>query len=663
LKRTDGSAFSLTSIDLGPTADYPTSAVFTGTTADGKTITETFELNLPENSALQPVALTGFNDVTDVTFTEGFNGNPSPTSIEFDNIVVGDASPPPSPPPASLLAEIKLDDAAMISTGELPLQSTDVNVFRQTAFSNYGPITAGGFTITNLDRSDFSFSSYDSNYASVFGYFYDGPAVLEEPFSQATFAPSRIDIHRQDGNTFRIESIQLDTTYANVTPQSATFTGTTVTGQTVTQTFALDNVQGFQTFSFDSDFFDLTSVQLSATTDVLFDNIALALPFSGNDIAQPQISWSGSSPIDLGGDWNTSANWDSGVVPSSTADAVIQVPGTYAITSTQNNEVAQLDINNSSATLTIAQGTFTDDGALNSVGTIDLDGSTLVVNGIATGGTTTIKNGSALKFSGASNVNVAFQAPYKFTTLAEPSEGTGGTIASGINNQGEIVGYYQDTNGVYHGFLYSNGSYIPLDDPSAQWTQALGINNRGDVVGTYWDSSAQNYYGFLYSGTQYTTIADPSGYFGRPNLGGSVSTGINDDGVIVGHFANGAVNQGYVYSGGTFTTLDYPGAESTELYGLNDHGQIVGRYYPAPSYGFEYANGGYTPLIFPSGNFKGYSSASSINNQGDVAGSYQDITGGYHGFTDTEGAFDTIDFPTATGETFATGINDFGEIV
>ena len=57
LKRADGAAFSLVSIDIGPTGDYPTSAVFTGTTAGGQTIKETVELNLLQNSPLQPVAL------------------------------------------------------------------------------------------------------------------------------------------------------------------------------------------------------------------------------------------------------------------------------------------------------------------------------------------------------------------------------------------------------------------------------------------------------------------------------------------------------------------------------------------------------------------------------------------------------------------------------
>jgi Tryptophan-rich Synechocystis species C-terminal domain/Cadherin-like/Bacterial Ig-like domain len=281
LKRADGSAFSLASIDIGPTADLPTIAVFTGTTASGQTISETVELTLPENSPLQPVALTGFNDVTDVKFTERIGSNGDPTSIEFDNIVLGNSIPPSSAPaPAAFTAPVALDDATIVNAGELPLVSTLDNVFNKSAETEYGDVAADGFTITNLDRSDFAFSSFDSNFASVNGYFYDGPDVFMEPLGQATFTPSRIEIQRQDGSAFGIQSIQLDTPFAvSGVTQSATFTGVTATGSTVTQTFVLDNVPGLQTFQFGSQFDDLTSLEFNGNANPLqFDGIDLTPP-------------------------------------------------------------------------------------------------------------------------------------------------------------------------------------------------------------------------------------------------------------------------------------------------------------------------------------------------------------------------------------------------
>jgi len=64
-----------------------------------------------------------------------------------------------------------------------------------------------------------------------------------------------------------------------------------------------------------------------------------------------------------------------------------------------------------------------------------------------------------------------------------------GTQASGINDAGQIVGRYEDVNLKTHGFLYSNGGYISLDDPLApDITLAFGINDAGQIVGTYQSS-------------------------------------------------------------------------------------------------------------------------------------------------------------------------------
>src|SRR5262245_9411192 len=54
------------------------------------------------------------------------------------------------------------------------------------------------------------------------------------------------------------------------------------------------------------------------------------------------------------------------------------------------------------------------------------------------------------------------------TTLDGPlGAGSFGAFANGINNEGQIVGSYDDENMHAHGFLYSNGSYTTLDDPLA----------------------------------------------------------------------------------------------------------------------------------------------------------------------------------------------------
>ena len=54
-------------------------------------------------------------------------------------------------------------------------------------------------------------------------------------------------------------------------------------------------------------------------------------------------------------------------------------------------------------------------------------------------------------------------------------------------------------------------SYTPIDDPLAKapnGTQVLGINASGQLVGIYFSANA-GAHGFLYSGGTYTTVDDP----------------------------------------------------------------------------------------------------------------------------------------------------------
>jgi probable HAF family extracellular repeat protein len=167
------------------------------------------------------------------------------------------------------------------------------------------------------------------------------------------------------------------------------------------------------------------------------------------------------------------------------------------------------------------------------------------------------------QFAGRLNVGSGFlYSGGVYTTLNDPL-GVEGTYAYGINNKGQIVGFYTDGNGKDQGFLYRHGVYTTLSDPLAVSTMPFGINNKGQIVGSYVDASG-NYYGFLYSHGVYTTL---NGY-------GPFS--INDKGQIVGEYAAGGTVHGFLYSGGTYTTIDI--GFYTAAFGINDEGQIVGYY-------------------------------------------------------------------------------------
>jgi hypothetical protein len=64
------------------------------------------------------------------------------------------------------------------------------------------------------------------------------------------------------------------------------------------------------------------------------------------------------------------------------------------------------------------------------------------------------------------------------------------TVALGLDDAGNVVGFYVDSQGKEHGFLLQGTAYTSIDFPGAVATEALGTNNHGDIVGDYTDSAA-----------------------------------------------------------------------------------------------------------------------------------------------------------------------------
>ena len=77
---------------------------------------------------------------------------------------------------------------------------------------------------------------------------------------------------------------------------------------------------------------------------------------------------------------------------------------------------------------------------------------------------------------------------YSYTIIGPP--GSTYTIANGINDKGQVVGFYQGSDGQDHSFVYSGGTYTTID-PSANsfGSFAKGINDKGQIVGFYEDST------------------------------------------------------------------------------------------------------------------------------------------------------------------------------
>jgi hypothetical protein len=240
--------------------------------------------------------------------------------------------------------------------------------------------------------------------------------------------------------------------------------------------------------------------------------------------------------------------------------------------------------------------------------------------------------------------------------------GTGNlTLPQKINERGDVVGEFIDSNAVTRGFVrFSDGSFSdPIVDPNdtVGFTEGRGISNSRTVCGDYLGSDG-NSHGFFLSG----------GTFTEYNIPGAVSTsvlGINDVADFTGSFSYGsAIFQGYVSVGGTLTSFSVPGALQTLAYETNKSKQLVVGYYIDGSgivHGYyRDASGALHFPIDPSGSTA--TILFGLNDKNWVVGRYGDSSGVTHGlFFTPPNNFFTFDFP---GSTFTSlnGINDQGVI-
>lgn len=123
--------------------------------------------------------------------------------------------------------------------------------------------------------------------------------------------------------------------------------------------------------------------------------------------------------------------------------------------------------------------------------------------------------------------------------------------ATGVNDKGDVSGFYVTAAGVTHGFWIPFGKpLVTIDYPASTFTQALGLNNLGDVVGSYTDAPGKTH-GFIYNvvSTQFGSIDEING------VGTTVVNGLDNLGQIVGYYVDMAgKTNGFV---GTISSCRY----------------------------------------------------------------------------------------------------------
>jgi hypothetical protein len=97
------------------------------------------------------------------------------------------------------------------------------------------------------------------------------------------------------------------------------------------------------------------------------------------------------------------------------------------------------------------------------------------------------------------------------------------------------------------------------------------------------------------------------------------STYINS-GQTVGHYQNAAGIHGFLENGGVFTSIDFPGARTTELFAINDRGEIVSFYDGV--HGFLFSGGTSASIDVPFSGVTG-TVPLGINNRGQIVGFYE----------------------------------------
>jgi uncharacterized membrane protein len=164
------------------------------------------------------------------------------------------------------------------------------------------------------------------------------------------------------------------------------------------------------------------------------------------------------------------------------------------------------------------------------------------------------------------------------------------SFATAINSSGLIGGSYLDLSSAEHGFVDNAGTFTNIDYPGALGTEVLDINDAGVIVGDYFDTAAQH--GYVDNGGVFTPIDFPGA------LDGTSATGVNSNGDIVGTWKNNPLDvHGFLLSGGVFTSLDFPFAFETEVWGINDSGEISGFFDDATGvHGFIYSHGAWNKV-------------------------------------------------------------------
>jgi hypothetical protein len=312
--------------------------------------------------------------------------------------------------------------------------------------------------------------------------------------------------------------------------------------------------------------------------------------------------------------------------------------------------------------------------------------SKLVVGGIAAAAAGAL---AATALAGAGVANAATNAPsavngsgnYQYVNFGSTKDVTFNQLL-GINNNGRIAGYFgsgaagHPNKGYTITAPYAQNDIASENFPHSVQTQVTGLNDDGVQVGFYSTqntaSMSNNNFGWYFNGS-FHKVDFPTTDNSKPPV--NQLLGVNDHDVAVGFYNNGATSaRAYEYNIKThkFTRVQIPGyptgsaGPSTTATAINNNGNVAGFYTDKAgvTVSFLDRNGKFTTLAFPGASS---TNASGLNDHDEVVGFYMTGSGSSaltHGFTWTPShGFATIDDPNGVGATTVNGVNDEGDLV
>jgi len=247
---------------------------------------------------------------------------------------------------------------------------------------------------------------------------------------------------------------------------------------------------------------------------------------------------------------------------------------------------------------------------------------------------------ASLCFSASAGAEiVTFQIPHAYVTYA-----------AGLNDKGDVTGFYDAGHGGFDGFIWRpGGKVVSFDVPGAEETEPAAINATGVVTGSYFVGRVPMGFVRAADGT-ITTFRAPDG---RATGGAAV----NRKDWIVGYYLDNRdapLQPLFRDPSGAITEFTVPGATSANAVAINRSRRIAGM---SDIGAFVRAKNGAITVF---GNR--YTTVAGINDAGTVAGvGYSDGGGGY--LRTRDGTTTTFSFPAGATGAHALGINNSATVV